>query len=60
MYFRNNSLKDYFFVFGDLSVVFFDKPIKIDTAKLISYYNSGKQLNSWFKKKFEDSILNRK
>lgn len=60
VYFRNNSLRDYFFVFGDLSLVFLDKLKKIDTPRLVKYYNSGKFLNEWFKKKFEDSILNKK
>ena len=58
--FWNKNLKDYYFAYGDLNIIFFDRPSKIDTAKLLKYYNSGKYLNEWFKKKLEDSILSKK
>lgn len=60
VFYRNENINDWFFAYGDLHLIYFDSPNQIDTIQVLQRLNKRDFLNPWFKKRLEDSILNRK
>ena len=60
VFYRNGNINDWFFAYGDLRMINFDSPDKIDTMLVLYRLNKRDFLNPWFKKRLEDSIKNRR
>lgn len=60
IFYRNKNIHDWFFAYGELSLISYDYPREIDTLSILEYLDKGGKLNIWFTKMIRDSIVNRR
>lgn len=60
VFYRDMNIHDWFFGYGELNVIDYHRSSQIDTPGVLKYIAKGGDLNSWFKKRIEDSLLRKK